>query len=128
MTVGDGHSGVGATRYHWDRDVRRNVHKALSRFPQASANTYTCHPYCGWGRRSVDFWDRAGRGHALDAHITELLLDFLFEMPDGPLIRHYILGHTLWTSFGGYSTWAADDHSGVLRHLHVTYWPVPPIR
>jgi hypothetical protein len=42
--------------------------------------------------------------------------------PGPPIIRHTILEHDLWTSFGGFSTWTADDHSGALRHLHVTYW------
>lgn len=122
MTVGDGVSGLGATRYHWVPPVRQVVTKTLNRFPSATANTYTCHPWCGWGRWSVDFWGPGGRGHAIDPHLSQLLLDFVFTMPGEPRIRHYILEHTLWTSFGGFSTWARDDHSGGLRHVHVTYW------
>lgn len=128
MTVGDGHSGIGETRYHWDPDVRNVVQRTLKRFPRATANTYTCHPFCGWGSRSVDFWGHGGRGHALSGLTAERLLDFLFTLPGKPFMRHYILEHVIWTSFGGYSVWPADDHSGRLRHVHVTYHPVPPIR
>lgn len=48
---------------------------------------------------------------------------FLRNLPGQPMIRHTILDHQLWTSWGGYSWWRADDHTGALRHLHVTYWP-----
>lgn len=47
---------------------------------------------------------------------------FLMHLPGPPFIRHTILGHTLWTSFAGESLWVPPDHSGRLRHLHVTYW------
>lgn len=134
VTEGDGHSGIGDTSHHFDPDVRRVAQLVAKRFPQTSHNTYSCHPFCGppgdrqgWARRSIDVWGPAGRGHALQPHLSELVLDFLFTMPGLPDIRHYILGHTLWTSWGGFSTWPADDHSGDLRHVHVTYWPVPPI-
>lgn len=134
MTEGDGHSGIGKTSYRWDPDVHRVVQLLFRRFSGISVNTYSCHPFCGpkgnrqgWAKRSIDVWDAAGRGHALNRHLSELSLDFLFTLPTGPHIRHYILGHTLWTSYGGYSTWPYDDHSGELRHVHVTYWPVPPI-
>jgi hypothetical protein len=128
MTVGDGHSGIGRTSHSWDPDVHNVVQALFSRFSSVSANTYTCHPFCGWERRSVDVWGELGRGHALDRHFSQLILDFLFTLPGEPMIRHYILDHVLWTSFGGYGVWPADDHTGRLRHVHVTYWPVPPIR
>jgi hypothetical protein len=113
---------LGPTRYHWVPEVRQVVHKVLSRYPTITANTYVCHPWCGWGRFSVDLWGKGGRGYAIDPKLAELSLDFLFTLPGRPFIRHWIYEHTLWTSFGGYSTWSADDHSGNLRHVHVTYW------
>lgn len=119
--------GSGATRYHWDRDVANVVQLVLSRFPRLTANTYVCHPYCGWGHRSVDLWDRGGRGDPVPRDLGLASVNFLFNLTEGPLIRHYIFEHTLWTSFGGKSYWAADDHSGDLRHVHVTYHPVPAI-
>lgn len=128
MTVGDGHSGLGATRHRWDPDVRTVVERVLNRFPAATANTYVCHPYCGWEHRSVDFWGRGGRGDALGRELSREILRFVRNLNAGPMIRHHILGHTLWTSWGGYSRWRADDHSGRLRHVHVTYHVVPPIR
>lgn len=128
VTIGDGHSGLGRTTYNWDSDVERVVQLLFKRFPHVTANTYVCHPYCGWASRSVDVWGPGGRGDGLREHLSELVLDFLFTLPGKPHIRHYILDHTLWTSFGGYSYWAAKDHTGRLRHVHVTYHPVPPIR
>lgn len=104
--------------------------EALSRFGGVSANTYVCHPWCGaaaegtlWEELSIDFWGEAGRGHAINALTGELLLDWLMERPGPPAIRHTIFRHGLWTSFGGHSVWTDNDHSGVLRHVHVTYWP-----
>lgn len=122
MTVGDGHSGLGATRHRWTPAVRHNVQLVLSTFSAVSANTYVCHPWCGWGRYSVDFWGPAGRGDPLRQDLGPVLARFLGTRPGPPFIRHTIWEHTLWTSFGGFSTWQADDHSGNLRHLHVTYW------
>jgi hypothetical protein len=125
VAIGDGVSGEGATRWHWDFDVGRVVHRTLSRFPRVTANTYVCHPYCGWADRSVDFWGAGGRGDPLPRHLADTLRDFLFNMPGDPQMRHYILNHTIWTREVGYLRWRRDDHSGDLRHLHVTYNPVP---
>ena len=107
---------------NWRPDVQRNVQRVLKRFPQLSANTYKDHPWPGWDGVSVDFWDKAGCGIAAPWTPLYLSRTFLFDMPDGPNLRHTILGHTLWTSFGGFSYWSPDDHSGKERHLHVTYW------
>ena len=115
--------GSGATRYFWTSDVRRNVQLVLSRFSPVTANTYICHPWCGWGPWSVDFWGAGGRGAAIQEDLGLAIRAYLMGLPGSPYIRHTIFEHWLWTSFGGYSWWAADDHSGVLRHLHVTYWP-----
>lgn len=122
MVIGDGHSGLGATRHHWVPAVRSQVQLVLSAFPLLTANTYVCHPWCGWGRFSVDFWGPGGRGDAAPRDLLLRSRRLLMVQPGSPFIRHTILEHTLWTSFGGFSTWRADDHSGVLRHLHVTYW------
>ena len=70
----------------------------------------------------MDFWGAGGRGDPLGQQTGEEIRRFLMGLPRGPAIRHTILGHELWTSWGGYSDWNADDHSGRLRHLHVTYW------
>jgi len=124
--IGDGHSGLGRTLYTWDRDVERVVHRIRRRYPQTSVNTYECHPFCGWEHRSLDVWGSAGRGDALPPLLSQRVLDFLFEMPGDPQIRHWILGHRLWVDGRGYLPWPADDHTGRLRHVHVTYHPVPP--
>lgn len=128
MTVGDGHSGIGRTLYEWDPDVERVVQRIKRRFSAVSVNTYTCHPFCGWERRSLDVWAKEGRGHPLPSLLSTKVLDFLWNMPGEPLIRHYILENTLWVRDRGYLPWPAMDHSGNLRHVHVTYAPVPPIR
>ena len=122
MTVGDGHSGLGATRHRWTPAVRSQVQLVLSTFPLLTANTYVCHPWCGWGKFSADFWGQGGRGDAAPRDLLLAARRLLMIQPGPPIIRHTILEHDLWTSFGGFSTWTADDHSGALRHLHVTYW------
>jgi hypothetical protein len=122
VTVGDGISGLGPTRHKWVPSVRAEVQAVLREYPQLSANTYVCHPWCGWGRWSVDFWDLAGRGVAAPFPILRDARSFLLRREGFPLVRHTILEHVLWTSFGGFSEWPRDDHSGDLRHLHVTFW------
>jgi hypothetical protein len=102
--------------------VRVEVERVLSRWPQLSANTYVDHPWPGWDGVSVDFWDKAGCGVAAVWPPLYAARHWLLSRPDGPLIRHMILGHALWTSWAGYSHWEPDDHSGRERHLHVTYW------
>lgn len=121
MTVGDGVSGLGATRYHWSPEVSSVVHRCLNEFPRLTANTYVCHPWCGWGSYSVDFWGPGGRGDAAPRDTLAQARRFLMAQNAPPRIRHTILEHELWTRWGGYSRWARDDHSGRLRHLHVTY-------
>lgn len=114
--------GSGATTHSWVRPVRRIVHRVERRWPYVKANSYVCHPWCGYSRLSVDFWWRGGRGDALPTGIGEEIRAFLMNLRGKPLIRHTILEHQLWTSWGGYSYWNAYDHSGDLRHLHVTYY------
>jgi hypothetical protein len=120
--VADNFGGLGATRWRWRRDVRRRVRLLSARFPQAKANTYVCHPWCGWGRVSVDFWGPGGRGDPIDKQLGQELLQTARALPGPPYLRHTIYLHQLWTSFGGYSLWRKDDHSDELRHVHLTYW------
>jgi hypothetical protein len=113
---------LGATRWRWRPDVRREVARLLSRHSGATANTYIAHPWVGWSRVSVDFWGPGGRGDPIAYDLGERLLLDAFHHYQAPPLRHYIYVHQLWTSFGGYSYWSADDHSGALRHVHLTYW------
>jgi hypothetical protein len=115
--------GSGATRFNYTPEIHRIVHKVRAIWPQVVPNTYVCHPWCGWSRYSVDFWGSEGRGDALARHLGPKIRSYLMQLPGEPLIRHTIWEHQLWTSWGGKSYWARDDHSGGLRHLHVTYWP-----
>lgn len=114
--------GTGKTTHSWVPEVSANVQSTLRRFPRLTANSYVCHPWCGWSRFSVDFWGPGGRGDKVRWDDAVAARRFLMTLNHGPAIRHTILGHQLWTSWGGYSRWAADDHSGPLQHLHVTYW------
>lgn len=113
---------LGATRYDWRPDVRALVQLVLSTYSELSANTYVDHPWPGWRHVSADFWDAKGRGHAAPRDLLVAARSLLFYQPRPPIIRHTILEHDLWTSFGGWSYWSPDDHSGALRHLHVTWW------
>jgi hypothetical protein len=106
----------------WRSDVRALVLWVHKHYPDLECITYVDHPWPGWDGRSFDVWDDAEtwtparRGQLLAVRAD------LFTRPWGPKIRHTILGHNLWTSFGGWSRWEPDDHSGVRRHLHMTYW------
>lgn len=122
MSIGDGISGLGATRYRWRPDVRRVVEALRRKNPRAHPNTYICHPWCGWGRVSVDWWGPGGRGDPINPEVGHQLLHDAMVMNFGPNLRHTIYKHQLWTSFGGYSWWAPEDHAGALRHVHLTYW------
>jgi hypothetical protein len=114
--------GSGATRWRYRPDVALIVHKVENIWPHVRANTYVCHPWCGWADVSVDFWGNEGRGDALPAQLGPKIRAYLMQLPGLPVIRHTIWEHQLWTSWGGTSFWSRDDHSGNLRHLHVTYW------
>jgi hypothetical protein len=114
--------GTGATTHSWVPEVRHNVHLVAARWPNVRPNSYVCHPWCGWSRFSVDFWGSGGRGDPLPEKIGPEIRRFLMNLPGPPAIRHTIWEHWIWTSWGGYSPWIANDHSGRLRHLHVTYW------
>jgi hypothetical protein len=120
--MGSKWDGLGATRFRWRADVRRVVRAVEANFPTVRANTYVGHPWPGWGRVSVDFWGPGGRGDPIPLHTGHRVRAFIFHRPGLPMIRHTIYLHQLWTSFGGYSFWGADDHSDELRHVHVTYW------
>jgi hypothetical protein len=113
---------LGPTRHNWVEPVERTIQRTLTKFPTLRANTYVDHPWPGWGRHSVDYWGLGGRGHAMPPHLSWPTANFLLAMPGRPLIRHLIVELSLWTSWGGWSGWTAPDHSGRLRHVHVTYW------
>ena len=113
---------LGPTHYDFRPDVRRVVRHVESVFPAVRANTYKDHPWPNWDRVSVDFWGRGGRGDPIARDTGREVLEYLLTIPDLPPLRHWIYLHHLWTSFGGVSWWAPFDHSGKLRHVHVTFW------
>lgn len=122
---------LGVTNFRWDRDVSTTLHHLLSALPPCSANTYQRHPRLlyklfpnvRWSRRSFDLWAPEGRGHPLEVRTGVLAVNYLLGLQALPAVRHIIWRHALWTSWGGWSVWRADDHSGNLRHLHATFWP-----
>lgn len=113
---------LGATKFDWRPDVAAQVQLILSLHSALTANTYVAHPFPGWRHVSADFWGPGGRGDAADLDLLLNSRAILMNQPGPPIIRHTILEHELWTSWGGTSFWAANDHSGRLRHLHVTWW------
>jgi hypothetical protein len=114
---------LGATHTNWRPDVGRVVQEVLRAYPRLTANTYVDHPWPGWDHLSVDLWDRERRGDGIPPELAWASARFLLRMPGRPLIRHLIVEHSLWTSWGGWSYWTPKDHTGRLRHTHVTYWP-----
>ena len=112
---------LGRTTYDWRPDVHRRVLDVLARFPSVTANTYINHPFPGWDDRSVDFWGPGGRGDAIDRATGAKIQNYLLGLTEGPAIRHTIYLHRWWTNWAGWLKWNADDHSGQLRHVHVTY-------
>lgn len=113
---------LGPTHYRFRPDVARVVHLVEARFRRVRGNTYVDHPWPGWDNVSVDFWDAAGRGFPIARRTGYEVLDYLLTISKLPPLRHWIYRHGLWTSFGGSSWWPANDHSGRLRHVHVTFW------
>jgi hypothetical protein len=122
---------VGPLQGHrdWRPDVARVVSHFEALYPRLRARTYVCHPWCGpapdgwsWDAHSIDFWWSPGDFQPLPLEIGRELRRKLMNLGWGPLIRHTIWRHSLWTSFGGESFWNGLDHVGVNRHLHVTYW------
>ena len=101
----------------------RLVQLHLKRFPQLTANTYIDHPWPGWDGLSVDFWGSGGRGSAIPGHLAWPSIRFQMRQAGKPDIRHIIYEHSLWTPWGGWQWWDPDDHSGRLRHVHITFQP-----
>lgn len=122
---------LGATNFDWDSDIRPVVQSLLSLSSAITANTYAHHPRLlyrlypnvRWSRRSVDLWGPGGRGSPLDIHLGVRSMNFLLGLEGLPAVRHIIWRHALYTAWGGFSEWSKDDHSGNLRHLHVTFAP-----
>jgi hypothetical protein len=115
---------LGPTHFDWHPAVAAVVHEVTSIWPHVRGNTYLGHPWPGWDQFSIDFWNVGGRGDALDSETARSVRKYLHARSGPPLIRHTILGHRLFTSWGGYSYWPDPDHSGEARHVHVTYWPL----
>ena len=115
---------LGPTHYNWHPEVRAVIDGLIRYLPAVTANTYVGHPWPNWDRFSVDFWGARGRGHAIPLDTGLLLVRHLLAASGPPLVRHIIFRHRLWTSWGGWSYWSPHDHSGKLRHVHVTYWPL----
>jgi hypothetical protein len=113
---------LGATHHNWRPDVQRFVNRVLADHPHCTANTYVDHPWPGWDRRSVDFWGSGGRGSAISLRNGNRIYNRARRAADELGLRHCIYLHELWTSFGGESYWRSNDHSGRLRHVHVTFW------
>lgn len=108
--------------YRWRPDVREVVLDLERRFTDLECVTYVDHPWPGWDGQSFDVWDDAQTWTPARLRQLERARHYVMERVGRPFIRHTILRHELWTSFGGASYWAPDDHSGRLLHLHVTYW------
>jgi hypothetical protein len=115
-------SELGATHWRLRPDVRRVADLLTSLYPASRWNTYVDHPFPGWDHVSFDLWGEGGRGHAIPIRTGELALQSLLNIRRKPLLRHWIFRHDWWTSWGGEGIWVPDDHSGWLRHLHVTFW------
>jgi hypothetical protein len=115
---------VTVTQQHrrWRPDVQERALAVERNFPGLECVTYVDHPWPGWDGRSFDVWENAETWTPASQEQLRRVRRFLMQANHGPLIRHWILGHVLWTSFGGRSRWSPDDHSGGMRHLHVTYW------
>lgn len=113
---------LGPTHWRWRPDVAEEAAAIKRRFPSTRCNTYEGHPWPGWDGRSIDVWFTGGRGDALPYDLAQQVRRYVVGRPGAPWIRHWILEHQLWTSFGGYSYWAPNDHNGWLRHYHVTFW------
>jgi hypothetical protein len=107
---------------NWRSDVAVVVRDLERRFPNLECITYVDHPWPGWDGRSFDVWRRASTWTPATLKELRVAKRWCMNRPGGPFIRHTILRHRLWTSFGGASYWAPNDHSGRTRHLHVTYW------
>lgn len=112
---------LGTTHWRLRPDVLKVAATIARQFP-VTWNTYEGHPWSGWDHRSVDFWGPGGRGDPIPLEVGREVLQALRGMPGLPHIRHHIYLNRLWTSWGGYSWWPSEDHSGRLRHVHVTYW------
>lgn len=116
-------SELGATHYRFSARVDVLIQQLISKGLRFSANTYRDHPWPDWDRFSVDFWGARGRGWPIGLETGHEIVRHVYEVRHEFRLRHYIYRHTLWTSFGGFSTWPSEDHSGDERHVHVTLWP-----
>lgn len=113
---------LGPTHWNVRPDVLEAILRALRGLDGITWNTYRDHPWAGFDDRSVDFWGVGGRGFPIAREKGRLLVARLMRDPEPPFIRHLIYRRRLWTAWGGWQRWRSGDHSGRLRHVHVTFW------
>jgi hypothetical protein len=113
---------LGKTHYNWRPDVKVVVEEIERKWPGAVCNTYEGHPFPGWDGRSIDVWADGGRGDPINRKLGGKIYRWLGKRPGGPRVRHRIYEHRWWTDWAGSLIWEPDDHSGFLRHVHVTYF------
>jgi hypothetical protein len=114
---------------NWRGDVAEVVQFFEQRYPRLRCRTYVCHPWCGpgpdgtpWDGHSIDFWWSPGDFRPLPLSVGRKIRKEAMNLSWGPLIRHTIWRHQLWTSYAGHLYWSDVDHVGKNRHLHITYW------
>lgn len=111
------------TRYTFRPDVEKIARRIVDKYPgEVWANTYYIHPPDVYPPSrevdSVDFWDYAGRGYAIDYSIGQAIFDELFDDPAKPDIE--------WTIWQGWLYSAANSWQGIwwgdhFDHVHITY-------
>ena len=111
---------LGATHWNFRADVRRKA-DALAANRDVTYNTYVDHPFPGWDRRSVDFWGPGGRGDPIARIDGRGIWTQLMRHRGEWGVRHIIFERRWWTNWAGELEWESDDHSGDLRHVHVTF-------
>lgn len=109
-------------------DVKELVDKYEDEFyGQAMLLTYYMHPPV-YGRKwefvSMDAWDPAGRGVALNPATGDALFTRIMEDYEGPLVQWIIWRGRMWSRGGGWEVYdPPEDGSdpGHHRHIHCTY-------
>lgn len=112
-------------RYTWRDDVEKIARKVVDYYSgQVWANTYYDHPEGYWRTEtSIDFWDYAGRGYAIDPSLGDEIFNWLFYDPDPPYIQWVIWRATIYGAWNGWygEPFGYDDFTYHFDHLHVTH-------